>query len=79
MLDPAAAWPQPVHMTEDDETTLTVSFTVEQIEAIDRWIERSADPKPTREEAVRQLVAGRLGAHGPNTIVPNFTTGRDIV
>lgn len=66
-------------MSEDAGTTLTVQFTAEQIEAIDRWIERHDDPKPDREEAIRQLVSGRLGAHGPNTIMPNFTTGRDIV
>jgi hypothetical protein len=66
-------------MSEHVETTLSVTFTAEQIEAIDGWIERHDDPKPSREEAVRQLVAGRLGAHGPHTIVPNFTTGRDIV
>jgi hypothetical protein len=66
-------------MSEQADTTLTVVFTTEQIKAIDGWIERHDDPKPSREEAVRQLVAGRLGAHGPSTVVPNFTTGRDIV
>ncbi|WP_404713437.1 hypothetical protein [Sphingomonas sp. MMS24-J13] len=66
-------------MSEPSGTTLTVEFTAEQIEAIDQWIDRSQEPKPSREEAVRQLVAGRLGAHGPNTMMPNFTTGRDIV
>ena len=66
-------------MSKQAETTLSVAFTAELIEAIDGWIERHDDPKPGREEAVRQLVAGRLGAHGPHTIVPNFTTGRDIV
>jgi hypothetical protein len=66
-------------MSEPSGTTLTVEFTAEQIEAIDQWIERCEEPKPSRQEAVRELVAGRLGAHGPNTMMPNFTTGRDIV
>jgi len=66
-------------MSEQAGTALTVTFTAEQIEAIDNWIARHEDPKPSREEAVRQLVAGRLGAYGPHTVVPNFTTARDIV
>ena len=66
-------------MSEQHSTTLTVTFTAEQIRAIDDWIARHDDPKPDREDAVRQLVAGRLSAYGPHTIVPNFTTARDIV
>jgi hypothetical protein len=60
--------------------TLTIAFTTEQMQAIDAWIARAVDPKPTREEAVRQLVAGRLGADGhQSTVIPGFVTGRDIV
>ena len=66
-------------MEASGHVTLTVRFTAEQIEAIDKWIDRHDDPKPDREDAVRQLVAGRLSAYGPHTVVPNFTTGRDIV
>jgi hypothetical protein len=66
-------------MSKPPETTLTVTFTTEQMQAIDHWIARHEDPKPSREDAVRQLVAGRLGAYGPHTVVPNFTTARDIV
>jgi hypothetical protein len=62
------------------ETTLTIPFTAEQIEAIDAWIARSAEPKPSREEAVRQLIVGRLGADGhQSTVIPGMVTGRDIV
>ena len=62
------------------DTTLTIRFTADQIEAIDAWIARSADPKPDREEAVRQLIVGRLGADGhQSTVMPGFVTGRDIV
>ncbi len=66
-------------MSDRGDTILTVAFTAEQMEAIDNWIARHDDPKPTREDAVRQLVAGRLSAYGPHTVVPNFTTARDIV
>ena len=66
-------------MSAAGNETLTVTFTAEQIEAIDAWIARHDDPKPDREDAVRQLVAGRLSAYGPHTVMPNFTTARDIV
>ena len=59
--------------------TLTISFTGEQIAAIDAWISRHADPKPDRADAVRQLIVGRLGADRPSTVIPGFVTGRDIV
>lgn len=63
------------------KTPLTILFGPDQIKAIDAWIERHAEPKPTREEAVCQLVIGRLGAEDdhPSTVLPGFTTGRDIV
>lgn len=63
------------------KTPLTIAFGPDQIKAIDAWIERHEDPKPTREEAVCQLVIGRLGAEDdrPSTVLPGFTTGRDIV
>jgi hypothetical protein len=65
----------------DKKITLAVTFGPAQITAIDAWIERHADPKPTREEAVCQLIIGRLGAEEghPSTPVPGFVTGRDIV
>ena len=44
------------------KTSLTVAFGPDQIQAIDAWIARHGDPRPTREEAVCQLVIGRLGA-----------------
>jgi hypothetical protein len=69
-------------MSESEPTTqLTIAFGSAQIAAIDAWIARHPDPKPTREEAVCQLVIGRLGAEDdyPSTVLPGFTTGRDIV
>ena len=63
------------------KTPLTILFGPDQVKAIDAWIERHEDPKPSREEAVCQLVIGRLGAEDdrPSTVLPGFTTGRDIV
>jgi len=69
-------------MSESEaQTKLLVTFGPVQIAAIDAWIARHDDPKPTREEAVCQLVIGRLGAEDqhPSTVLPGFTTGRDIV
>jgi hypothetical protein len=65
----------------EPKTTLSVTFAPAQISAIDAWIERHPDPKPSREEAVCQLIIGRLGAEEghPSTVVPGFVTGRDIV
>jgi len=65
----------------EPKTPLTVLFGRTQIAAIDAWIARHPDPKPTREEAVCQLVIGRLGAEDehPSTVLPGFTTGRDII
>ncbi len=60
------------------ETAITIRFTGEQITAIDAWIARHDPPRPDRAEAVRQLVAGRLGAYGPCTMLPQEVTGRDI-
>lgn len=59
--------------------TLHVTFTDQQLEAIDGWIARHPAPAPTREEAVRELIAGRLGTHSPSTVLPGLVTGRDIV
>lgn len=63
----------------EDDITLSVRFTPTQMRAIDAWIARHGDPKPDRAAAVRELVAGRLGAHAPSTILPGLVTGRDIV
>jgi hypothetical protein len=60
-------------------TTVSIDFTDQELEAIDAFIARAPDPKPDRAEAVRQLVRGRLAAHGPSTILPDLVTGRDIV
>jgi hypothetical protein len=80
-LDPAAAAAQPARMADTSGLTLTITFSPAEMEAIDDWIARHDDPKPSREDAVCQLVIGRLGAEDnhPSTVLPGFTTGRDIV
>jgi hypothetical protein len=66
-------------MSDSADLTLTITVTPKLLAAIDDWIARHDEPLPSREEAVCQLVSGRLGADGPSTILPQFTTGRDIV
>lgn len=56
-----------------------VRFEPDQLAALDDWIARHPDPKPSRPEAVRQILAGALGAHGPSSVIPSVVTGRDIV
>ena len=65
----------------EPKTKLTIGFGPAQIAAIDAWIARHPDPKPTREEAVCQLVIGHLGAddNHRSTVLPGLVTGRDIV
>ncbi|SNS09977.1 hypothetical protein SAMN06295912_101336 [Sphingomonas laterariae] len=62
----------------NETTRLQIDLTDDDVEALDAWIERHADPRPTREEALRLIVAGALGTHRPSTILPNIVTGRDI-
>jgi hypothetical protein len=68
-------------MSDAADLTLTITFTPTQLAAIDAWISRHGEPRPTREDAVRQLVAARLGTDEdhPSTVIPGFVTGRDIV
>jgi hypothetical protein len=67
-------------MSTPDGTTLPITFTPTQLQAIDNWIARHDDPKPSREEAVAQLVSARLGADEghQSTVIPGIVTGRDI-
>lgn len=41
-------------------TPITVRLQSEQLAQLDYWIERQADPKPSRPEAIRQIVAKKL-------------------
>jgi len=64
---------------EKDGVVLEVRIAGPVLKAVDAWIARHDDPKPSRAEAVARLVAGRLGAQAPSTVLPNIVTGRDIV
>jgi hypothetical protein len=67
-------------MTESKPAAiLVVDLDAKLLAALDAWIDRYDGPQPSREEAVRQVLAGRLGSDRPSTILPDFTTGRDIV
>jgi hypothetical protein len=60
-------------------TQITVRLPPDLLRAVDAWIARHPEGKMTRPEAVRQILSGALASHRPSTILPNFTTGRDIV
>lgn len=63
-----------------DETMIVeVELTALDIAALDAWISRRGEPRPTRGEAVREIVAGTLGSHQDSTVIPNPFTSRDIV
>jgi len=53
-------------------------FSEDEMAAVDAWIDRAPEPKPSRAEAIREIVNGRLAASRPATILPNEVTGRDI-
>ena len=63
----------------DDGSTLAITLEPEDVAALDAWIRRSDDPGQSRAHAAREIIAGALGSRSPCTVVPHFTTGRDIV
>jgi hypothetical protein len=66
-------------MVVEEEDVIEVRLSGSVLMAVDAWIARHDDPKPSRSKAIAELVAGRLGAHSPSTIMPDLVTGRDIV
>ena len=56
-----------------------VKLPPDQLAAVDAWIARHPEANISRPEAIRQILAGALATQRPATILPNFTTGRDIV
>jgi cytochrome c553 len=58
---------------------IQVRLQPDQLAALDAWIARHPDPKPSRPEAVRQILTGALGGDRPSTTIPSKVTGRDIV
>ncbi len=45
-------------------TSIHLTMGPEQLQALDRWIARHPEPKPSRPEAVRQIVAAHLTESG---------------
>jgi hypothetical protein len=74
-LQPKKRGPKPT----GQGTPVQVRLHHDQLAALDAWIARQPEPKPTRPEAVRQILAGALGSHSPSTVIPHEVTGRDIV
>lgn len=62
-----------------DGQSLTVHLDRKLLHALDAWIHRHEPRRMPREEAVRQVLAGRLASDRPSTQLPGFTTGRDLV
>jgi hypothetical protein len=58
---------------------LGVRLQPDQLAALDAWIARCPEPKPSRPEAVRRILAGALGSDSPSSPVVHEVTGRDIV
>jgi cytochrome c553 len=56
-----------------------VRLQPDQLAALDAWIARHPDPKPSRPEAIRLVLSGALGGDRPSTTIPSKVTGRDIV
>ena len=64
--------------TEQPVTSIDLRLEAAELAALDAWIDRHADPKPSRSDAIRQVLAGALGGYGPSTTLPKLVTGRDI-
>lgn len=62
-----------------DGLALTVHLDSKLLSALDAWIRRHEPPRMSREEAARQVLAGRLASDRPSTQLRGFTTGRDLV
>ncbi|WP_380877514.1 hypothetical protein ACFB49_13170 [Sphingomonas sp. DBB INV C78] len=58
---------------------IPVTLNPEDLAALDAWIDRHDDPRPSRAEAIRLVLAGALGTHMPSSPLPKLVTGKDIV
>ena len=64
--------------TDKPVAAIDLRLEAAELAALDAWIDRHSDPKPSRQDAIRQVLAGALGGHGPSTTLPKLVTGRDI-
>ncbi|HWW63369.1 MAG TPA: hypothetical protein VNZ43_01280 [Sphingomonadaceae bacterium] len=58
---------------------MSVRLDPELLAALDAWIARHTEPRPSRPEAIRRVLAGSLGSNHPSTALPGLVTGRDII
>ena len=58
---------------------VSVRLGPELVAALDAWIARHTEPRPSRPEAIRRVLAGSLGSNHPSTALPGLVTGRDII
>jgi len=47
-----------------DSTNIGVRLPPDQVAALDKWIKRHPEPKPSRPEAIRQILSERLTEAG---------------
>jgi hypothetical protein len=58
-------------------THVGVRMWPKQLAALDAWIARHPDPKPTRSEAIRQILAEHLSSQGHLRSRPDLRKRRD--
>jgi hypothetical protein len=46
-----------------EQTLVSVTLSDVELNALDHWIARRREPRPTREEAIRRLVQCGLSGH----------------
>ena len=51
-----------------DETTLEIEITGPELASLDAWIARQNEPRPSRSEAVKRILAQTLGSPEEHTI-----------
>ena len=58
--------------------TVSVHVDARPLAALEAWVDRHGEPRLSLEEAIIQVCVGRLATDRPSTILPGFTTGRDL-
>jgi hypothetical protein len=64
---------------QKDGRAVTIWLDASHLDALAAWIERHKSARPTLEQAIRHILSHALASARPSTMLPNFTTGRDIV
>jgi hypothetical protein len=64
--------------TETREQIVELTLSRDEMAALDAWIARHPDPKPSRADGAREVLIGALGGRLRSTALPGIVTGRDI-